>query len=337
MYKIVSIVLILLFLQACKVPSQQNYVRLSGNITNNESDVIKISNDKNELIKEIKVAVDGAFSDTLHIAKGNYIFSYGGEYAKLFINQNSNLVITLDTDQFDESLHFTGKGSGENNYTVQKLLQQEAFFEDSDKLYKLPKEAFIKKLDSIRGVFETDLASHKEFDASFVESNTKDTKMLFGYFASRYDAVVKMNKLIGKPTPKFSNYENYDGSTTSMDDLKGKYIYIDVWATWCRPCLAEISALKELEKELGDKLYFVSISVDKDNKHEAWKKMVSDKELKGIQLFAAKNWKSQFIQDFGINSIPRFILIDPQGNVVNPNASRPSDVKTAALLRKLVN
>ncbi len=336
MHKIGAIVLVFLFLQSCKVLTPQNYVSLSGKITNQKSDFININNDKNKLVKKIKVATDGTFADTLHVAKGNYIFSDGGEYAKLFLYPDAKLYITLDTDQFDESLSFKGKGSDENNFTVQKLLQQEELFEHSDKLYKLPKEAFIITLDSIKTTFETDLASHKKFDATFVASNIKDTKMLFDYLANKYDAVVKMNELIGNPTPEFTDYENYNGSTTSMADLKGKYIYIDVWATWCRPCLAEIPALKELEKELGDKMHFLSISVDRDNKHEAWQKMVSDKELKGVQLFADKNWKSQFIQDFGINSIPRFILIDPQGNVVNPNASRPSEAKTGVLLRSLV-
>lgn len=69
----------------------------------------------------------------------------------------------------------------------------------------------------------------------------------------------------GNPSPGFTDYENYAGGTTSLDDLKGKYVYIDVWATWCGPCKAEIPFLKEVEEEYRDKnIEFVSISIDQD-------------------------------------------------------------------------
>jgi hypothetical protein len=73
--------------------------------------------------------------------------------------------------------------------------------------------------------------------------------------------------------------------------------------------------------------------VDKD--FEKWKKFVAEKELGGTQLFADKNWESDFMKHFGVTSIPRFLLIDPQGNVVNADANRPSDPKLTAILDKL--
>ena len=53
--------------------------------------------------------------------------------------------------------------------------------------------------------------------------------------------------------------------------------------------------------------------------------MVADKELGGIQIFAPKGWETKFIQEYKIKGIPRFILIDPNGNIVNASAPRPSD------------
>ena len=132
----------------------------------------------------------------------------------------------------------------------------------------------------------------------------------------------------GETSPKFVNYENYKGGTTSLDDLKGKFVYVDVWATWCGPCKAEIPFLKEVEKQYhGKNIEFVSLSVDKAADHDKWKTMIAEKELGGIQVFADKSWESDFVQDYLIKGIPRFIIIDPQGNIVSSNAPRPSSPK----------
>jgi len=137
----------------------------------------------------------------------------------------------------------------------------------------------------------------------------------------------------GQVSPTFVGYDNIDGSKTSLEDLKGKYVYVDVWATWCGPCKAEIPSLKALEKEFHkENIEFVSISVDKAADREKWVAMVNDKELKGVQLFADKSWSSDFVQGYLIKGIPRFILIDPQGKIVNSNAPRPSSDKIKGLL-----
>lgn len=133
----------------------------------------------------------------------------------------------------------------------------------------------------------------------------------------------------GEPSPKFENYENYKGGKTSLDDLigKGKYLYIDVWATWCGFCKKEIPILKRFEQQYhGKNIEFVSINVDSENLKKKWKQTIEDKEMTGIQLFAGdKPTDLKFTQDYLIKGLPRFIIIDPDGNIVSANAPRPSD------------
>lgn len=150
-----------------------------------------------------------------------------------------------------------------------------------------------------------------------------------------YENIRTLSK--GRPSPKFVNYENYDGSKTSLDDLKGKYVYIDVWATWCGPCKAEIPSLQRVEKEYhGKNIHFVSISVDKQKDHAKWKKMVKDMNLTGIQLIADNDFNSDFIRNgYMINAIPQFILLDPEGNIVTKSAPRPSNEKLIDLFNEL--
>jgi len=139
----------------------------------------------------------------------------------------------------------------------------------------------------------------------------------------------------GQPSPEFVNYENYDGSTTSLNDLKGKYVYIDVWATWCGPCKAEIPFLKKVEEKYhGKNITFLSISTDKQKDKQKWKDMVKDKELGGVQLITDNDFNTTFIKGYKISGIPRFILLDPNGNIISANAPLPSDEKLIELFDK---
>ncbi len=140
----------------------------------------------------------------------------------------------------------------------------------------------------------------------------------------------------GNPSPKFVDYENCEGESISLDDFKGKYIYIDVWATWCVPCRNEIPALKKLEKKYHENnIEFISISIDNLENKEVWKKAVIEEQLTGTQLLADNAAQSQFMQDYDISSIPRFILIDPEGKIVNAKAPRPSSPEIEPLLKSL--
>jgi|26BtaG_2_1085354.scaffolds.fasta_scaffold00002_141 thiol-disulfide isomerase/thioredoxin len=140
----------------------------------------------------------------------------------------------------------------------------------------------------------------------------------------------------GNDSPTF-DYENFKGGTTSLADLKGKYVYIDVWATWCGPCLREIPSLKEVEKDYsGKNIQIVSISIDEEKDYDKWKQMVKDKSLGGMQLMADNNWNSKFVKDYAILGIPRFILLDPKGQIVSADAPRPSDPELRKMLDALL-
>jgi len=139
------------------------------------------------------------------------------------------------------------------------------------------------------------------------------------------ESFTKMNALTkGNVSPGFE-YKNVKGSNVNLKDLKGKNVYIDVWATWCGPCKAEIPHLKELEKSYhGKNVEFVSISVDVPDDEEKWKAMIADKDLKGVQLLSDNGWDTKFVEDYLIKGIPRFILLDEDGKIVTADAPRPS-------------
>ena len=129
------------------------------------------------------------------------------------------------------------------------------------------------------------------------------------------------------------SYPDKDGKTVTMASLKGKVVLVDVWATWCGPCKAEIPHLKKLEEEMkGTDVQIVSISVDEAKDKEKWLKMIKDENLGGLQLFAT-GW-GDIAQYYKINGIPRFMVFDKQGKIVTVDSPRPSNPALKALLEK---
>ncbi|PIF34331.1 thiol-disulfide isomerase/thioredoxin [Flavobacterium sp. 9] len=140
---------------------------------------------------------------------------------------------------------------------------------------------------------------------------------------------------LGNPSPKF-DYENQKGGKIALENLKGKYIYIDLWATWCGPCLEQIPFLQKIEEQYkGKNIEFVSISIDAAKDRGKWSKFVTEKQLGGIQLLAENEWESKFIRDYNVQGIPTFILLDPNGNIISARAPTPSDPKLIELLNSL--
>jgi len=121
-----------------------------------------------------------------------------------------------------------------------------------------------------------------------------------------------------------------------LSDLKGNLVYVDIWATWCGPCIAEHPHWDKLKTEFEDKpVAFLTVSID--DSEEPWRKMVKSKNMVGLQWFTQNAWNSDFTQHFMVNSIPRFLLLDEEGKIIDPFAERPSGKIRETLEKHLAN
>lgn len=138
----------------------------------------------------------------------------------------------------------------------------------------------------------------------------------------------------GQVAPTFA-YRDIKGESIDLNDLKGKNVYIDIWATWCGPCRKEIPHLEKLQEEYkgNSNIVFASVSIDKDK--EAWEKMVKEKDMKGLQLYADQANNSKICRDYLVSGIPRFLLIDAEGKIINAKAPRPSSPEIKEILANL--
>lgn len=127
-------------------------------------------------------------------------------------------------------------------------------------------------------------------------------------------------------------FPDINGKMYSLKDFSGKYVYIDVWASWCGPCKVEIPYLKQLKNDFkGKNIEIIAISVDE--KRADWENFIRSNNMGGIQLFAG-GWNNSLVQHFRITGIPRFILLDKEGRIINANAERPSG-NIASILNSL--
>ena len=182
----------------------------------------------------------------------------------------------------------------------------------------------------IEGVSPTSATATNEEIIALVKQLVKDNDLL-NTLSKHIDLVNKLKA--GQPFPALPALTDLNDKEVKYEQLplKGKLLFIDIWATYCPDCRKELPALEALQEDYKtEPITFVSISVDRDK--EAWKAMVKEKKLCGIHLYASPETKELFKELYDLRSIPRYMLIDEKGNIINANLPMPSDKNLKELI-----
>lgn len=119
---------------------------------------------------------------------------------------------------------------------------------------------------------------------------------------------------IGTAAPDFT-IPDMAGNKVTLSTYKGKWVFIDFWASWCSPCIAQVPHLKEINNEFKEK-NFLLLAVSLDSKQEGWEKAVKKHELNWLNVSNLKGWGEPVANLYGVRYLPSNVLIDPAGNVV---------------------
>lgn len=145
----------------------------------------------------------------------------------------------------------------------------------------------------------------------------------------RLDGLLKFGK--GDTAIDFTAVDT-KGNSVNLASLKGKVIYLDLWATWCGPCLQEMPYFEKLKEKYKDNanIAFVSLSIEDDA--NIWQNSVAKRKAEGLQWLINRNK----LMDYDIVGIPRTIVIDKSFKIANLNAPVPSAKETEKIIEELL-
>lgn len=124
-----------------------------------------------------------------------------------------------------------------------------------------------------------------------------------------------------------------NGQNVNLSSLKGKVIYVDIWATWCGPCMQEMPHFEKLKQQYKDNPNVVFVSLSIDDSENPWKQSVEGRKADGYQWLINRSK----LKAYNIVGIPRSLLIDQQFKIVDMAAPMPSEAAAAKAISALLN
>ncbi|MFV0553958.1 MAG: TlpA family protein disulfide reductase [Mangrovibacterium sp.] len=175
----------------------------------------------------------------------------------------------------------------------------------------------------VRVIYLVTMARYEKDDRGMKRIETRYAELFKEGYALEQLNELKKEFAIRAENAKLSKIElqKVDGSIVKLSDYKGKVIAVDVWATWCAPCMKKRPAFEKLAQEMKDEnVVFVCISID--DSEIKWKQVAEQSE--GIELL---DHKRLFSNAYGISSIPHILIFDAEGNLAESPAAAPGTAR----------
>lgn len=290
------------FFTAYIMPQKLNYALVHYNLS-----------DKNSPIPdEIQSAFDGLpeYSYLLDLGNADYLVA-------LLLYQDAVIGPQIWKEEFNESdsiknLYHVILFNGISELPIEQNLK-EFFYANT----------ILRELRS-RGISNNYLQLAERYKSEYPNSN---------YIRAIEDYHGELDVLFNAPFPDIKLADQH-GNDIMLKDFQGKVIYLDIWATWCKPCVEEFPNSIALRQKLPDEdILFAYLSVDSDT--AKWKSYLDENDnMKGMHLIEQESgtvWKG-----LKLSGIPRYMLIDLNGNITNAHAPKPSSEKIMAAINELI-
>ena len=329
-FAVLAIILVVLIIKGERIDrTAVHSVKITGVVENPIGDTVKFHGPDSTYITTLDT-VTGIFSIEFDWHSAAFLsFFHGVESTKMYAKPNDEIRLTINTEEFDETIQY--RGSRESSFLAWEYMYDEE--NDWPDIYKLPYELLDSVFDAEYGLVLSRVEKFKEFSPEFYDAYIAEHNESIEYSKKRHKALSALPKA-GEDPFDFT-FPDKDGNDVSLSDFVGSVVYVDVWATWCGPCVYEVPFLIEIEEEYeGKNITFLAVSVDTDA--QAWMNFIDEKGMHGVHVNTGA-WKTQMMDDYAINGIPRFMIFDAEGKVVDLNAPRPSSKEIRPILDGLLS
>ena len=310
-----KIAILLVFITFFSLEAFPKFAVLKGNVINNTK------------YKEVylqDLSFNTIETQTLD-AQGKFIFTTKFEKFDFYL-------IAFDKDRWvvffpepGEETEMTIDINNHKNPVVKNSVQTSLYYDYSKSLANLKTdkektELVIKMIDENPSspvcIFFIDLLNTEKY-LSYHEKLSEGIKK-YDYNSYVSDFIKKTqnikNLAVGQPAPEIA-LKNPDGDIVKLSSLKGQYVLIDFWASWCRPCRMENPNVVKLYAKYhskGFEIYGVSL----DKSRESWIKAIEDDKLTWVHVSDLQFWQSEGAKTYNVQGIPHTVLIDKEGNIM---------------------
>lgn len=329
--------------------SQKSNVTINGELLNNSYKKVTLQHIAAETKDLLSVDIENnKFAIKTNIVEPDlFKLSFDENVFIVFaINPGEKITLKCDPARLPESISLVGSKNTILIYETDKKLRE--FKNEIDSLNKIYyANAYSPKIDSIKDALvlladkneknktqylrnfiinnSTSLACVFFYDMLDLEDNFDVLKIsdsiLFKthpnniYVKTFHEKLVKSQSVkVGLPAPEI-DLPGQDGKNIKLSSLKGKFVLIDFWASWCSPCRKESPNMVKLYAKYKDKGFEIySVSLDKSK--DSWVTAIKADNLGWIHVSDLKYWNSQGAKDYNVTSVPFTVLIDKQGIII---------------------
>lgn len=356
-----NLLVLLLFISliSCSQDAKREFdgkVEISGKLSNAPEGKIvlaMINNEQAETIAEINVESGGTFEYNLVLdGPGFYVLNLMDKKEVRLALYDQDVEVNYDFSN-EQSLDVKGSTDSQHMQAIEALMAEyqesinelnTAYFEamgkkDQEEIRNIQFKAMnlesdhAEKVKALLGTMEGSFAAlaglpmiNPKKDFQFLDELVGKMNEKYPGFKTVQNLMAQLDDMralsVGQVAPEIS-LPNPDGEMVNLSDLRGKYVLIDFWAAWCRPCREENPNVVRLYNQYKDQGFEV-FGVSLDRTKEAWVKAIADDQLTWTHVSDLKYFNSEAAATYQINAIPATYMIDPEGRIIAKDLRGPT-------------